>query len=138
MPDDGKLAVSIILPVLNEAEHIERCVRSLMNNRYDREKVEILVIDGGSDDDTREIVTRLSCEDERVKLIDNPRRILAAGINIGIETSRGDVLIRMDGHAEAESDFIANSIEVLREHPEAWCVGGAITTISIGVFIREW
>jgi glycosyltransferase involved in cell wall biosynthesis len=130
MSDKQISTASIILPVLNEAEHIERCVRSLMNNRYDRDKVEILVVDGGSTDNTLQIVNKLSEEDKRVRLINNPRRILAAGINIGIETSRGDVLIRMDGHAEAESDFIANSIEVLREHPEAWCVGGAITTIS--------
>lgn len=130
MPDEYNPMVSIILPVLNESKYIERCVKSLMNNTYDRQKVEILVVDGGSNDGTREIVTKLASEDRRVRLIDNPGRILAAGINIGIESARGDVLIRMDGHAEAEKDFIEMNIEVLNEHSDAWCVGGAITTIN--------
>lgn len=122
--------VSIILPVLNEAKYIGKCIRSLINNTYSPAKVEILVIDGGSDDGTREIVTKLSYEDQRVKLIDNPKRILSAGINIGINTANGDVLIRMDGHAEAAEDFIANSVEVLNENPDALCVGGAITSVN--------
>jgi glycosyltransferase involved in cell wall biosynthesis len=128
--DGYRPMVSIILPVLNEELHIERCLRSLINNTYSPNMVEILVMDGGSSDSTRRIVSKIACEDSRVRLIDNPRTILAAGINIGIENARGDVLIRMDGHAEASDDFIEKNIEVLNEHPDAWCVGGSITTVN--------
>lgn len=121
--------VTVILPVLNESEYIEQCLRSLMNNTYDRQKVEILVVDGGSNDGAREIVAKLASEDRRVRLIDNPGRSQAAGLNIGIKNARGDVLIRMDGHAEAEKDFIEMNIEVLNEHSDAWCVGGTMTTV---------
>jgi glycosyltransferase involved in cell wall biosynthesis len=130
MTDENKPLVSIILPVLNEAPHIEQCLRSMMNNTYNPNKVEVLVVDGGSTDGTRGIVSDIATQDQRVRLIDNPRRILAAGINIGIENARGEVLIRLDGHAQAERDFIERSVEVLQEHPDAWCVGGAITTVN--------
>jgi glycosyltransferase involved in cell wall biosynthesis len=62
--------VSVILPVLNEGEFIERCVRSLMENTYNPDKVEILVFDGGSTDDTRQIVTRLTEEFPCIQLLD--------------------------------------------------------------------
>lgn len=122
--------VTVILPVLNESEYIERCLRSLMNNTYDRQKVEILVFDGGSTDGTREIVTRLAEEDSRIRLLDNPKKFISPAFNHGIKISRGEIIIRFDGHAEASEDYIQKNVEVLQEHPEAWCVGGPVKTIS--------
>jgi GT2 family glycosyltransferase len=129
-PRNPNSPASVILPVLNEAVYIERCVRSLVENTYPSDKVEVLVIDGGSTDATREIVSRLNTQYPNVNLLNNPGRILAPGINIGIRSARGDVLIRMDGHAEVPPDFIAQNIAVLAEHPEAWCVGGPIESVS--------
>ncbi len=123
-------SVSVILPVYNEADFIATCVRSLQENTYPREHVEILVIDGGSTDQTRAIVADLAATDPRIRLIPNPRKILAAGINVGVGHARGDVLIRMDGHATATPTFIERSIAGLHAQPAAWCVGGPITTIS--------
>jgi len=130
MADESLPFVSIILPVLNEADYIENCLRSLMNNTYSPDNVEILVFDGGSTDNTREIVTRLAKEDSRIQLLDNPKRYIAPAFNHGIKIARGEVIIRFDGHAEAPRDFIQRNIEVLNEHPDAWCVGGPVQTIS--------
>ena len=63
--------VTIAIPALNEALHIEPLIRGFLKTRYPR-LIEICVADGGSSDGTREIVERLSAEDPRVKLIDNP------------------------------------------------------------------
>jgi len=122
--------VTIIIPVLNEAGYIERCLRSLMENTYTREKMEILVFDGGSRDNTREIVAGLAKEDSRIRLFDNPKKFIAPAFNEGIKISRGQVIIRFDGHAQASADFIERNVEVLEEHPDAWCVGGPVETIS--------
>jgi len=130
MGEENKPMVSIIIPVLNESEYIEQCLRSLMNNTYSPEKVEILVFDGGSTDDTREIVSRLAEEDSRVRLLDNPERFQGPALNQGIKIARGQVIVRFDGHAEAANDFIERSVEILNEHPDAWCVGGAIKTVN--------
>ena len=130
MDEKNMPMVSIILPVLNEAEYIENCIRSLMNNNYERDKIEILVYDGGSSDNTREIITRLSREYPGVQLLDNPKKYIAPAFNDGIKIARGRIIIRFDGHAEATADFIKNNIEVMEEHSDAWCVGGPVNTVS--------
>lgn len=128
--DNYKPMVTVIIPVVNESGYIERCLRSLMDNTYDNEKVEIFVFDGGSTDDTREIVGRLAENDARVNLLDNPGKFIAPAFNHGVRISRGEVVIRFDGHSKASRDFIQRNIEVLDKHTDAWCVGGPIQTIG--------
>jgi len=122
--------VSIIMPIRNEAGFIERAIRSVLDNDYPPEKMEVLVVDGMSDDGTRDIVRQLSEADPRVKMLDNPRRIVPTAMNIGLKVARGDFFTRIDGHAEIPIDFIAKSIRCLREHPDAWIAGGSIRTIA--------
>ena len=122
--------VSIIMPVRNEAGFIERAVRSVLNSDYPVEKMEIFVVDGMSDDGTRDVVRQLSEADRRVKLLDNPRRIVPTAMNIGLKAARGEFFTRIDGHAEIPTDFIARSIQCLQEHPDAWIAGGSIKTIA--------
>ena len=122
--------VTIIMPVRNEADFIERAIRSVLDNNYPAEKMEILVVDGMSDDGTREIVARMAKADGRIIMLDNPKRIAAAAMNIGLKAARGDLFIRVDGHVEIPADFIAKSIRCLHEHPEAWVAGGYIKTTS--------
>ena len=122
--------VSIIIPIRNEAEFIEQAIRSILDNDYPADRMEILIVDGMSDDGTREIVKELSQADSRVKLLDNPRRIVPTAMNIGLRTAIGDLFIRVDGHAKISPDFISKSIQCLRGHPEAWVVGGHIETVA--------
>ena len=122
--------VTIIMPIRNEADYIERSIRSVLDNDYPTGKMEILVIDGMSDDGTREIVTRLSKVDSRIRMLDNPKLITPAAMNIGIKAAQGDLFIRVDGHIEIPVDFIAKSIRCLHEHPEAWIAGGYIKTVA--------
>lgn len=122
--------VSIIMPIRNETDFIERAIRSIINNDWPVENMEILVVDGMSDDGTREIVEELSQEDRRIKILDNPRRVVPSAMNIGLKAARGDLFIRVDGHAEVAPDFVRKSIQCLREHPDAWVVGGYIETVA--------
>jgi glycosyltransferase involved in cell wall biosynthesis len=122
--------VTIIMPIRNEAYFIELAIRSVLDNDYPAERMEILVVDGMSDDGTREIVARLSKADSRVMMLDNPKRIAPAAMNIGLNAARGDLFIRVDGHVEIPADFIAKSIRCLHEHPEAWVAGGYIKTVA--------
>lgn len=132
MPIENEIFVSVIMPIRNEAEFIERAVRSVLDNDYPPDKMEVLVVDGQSDDGTREIVKQLQREDPRVKLLDNPRRIPPSGLNIGVKACHGDVFVRIDGHTEIQPNFIADSIRCLLEHPEAWIAGGWIETVGTG------
>ena len=122
--------VTIIMPIRNEADFIERAIRSVLDNDFPTGRMEILVVDGMSDDGTREIVARLSKADSRVMMLDNQKRIAPAAMNIGLKAARGDVFIRVDGHVEIPADFIAKSLRCLHEHPDAWVAGGYIKTVA--------
>jgi succinoglycan biosynthesis protein ExoA len=116
--------VTIAMPCLDEERFIETCVRSVLEQDYPRDRIEVLVADGGSTDRTREILARLASEDERIFVIDNPDRIQAAGLNAILRASRGDVIVRMDVHCEYASDYVRRCIDIL-ERTGADNVGGA-------------
>jgi len=118
--------VSVVVPVRNEVEHIEACIRALMTQEDCPVGYEILGIDGMSDDGTREIVMALGAEDHRVRLLDNPAQIVPTALNIGVSRSSGAVIIRVDGHTTVAPDFVRQNLALFDEHPEAWSVGGPI------------
>jgi len=119
------------VPIRNEEEFIVKTISSLLENDYPKDKIEVLVVDGMSDDRTREIVQEMARSDARLKLLDNPRRVTPVAMNIGIQNSRGEAIIIMGGHATVAPDFIAQSVRALNEHPEVCCAGGVIETIGM-------
>ena len=118
------------MPVRNEAGCIERAIRSVLDNDYPPRKMELLIVDGMSDDGTRNVVRQLSETDPRVTMLDNPRRIVPTAMNIGLKAACGDFFTRIDGHAEVPTDFLTRSIRCLHEQPDAWIAGGSIQTIA--------
>jgi glycosyltransferase involved in cell wall biosynthesis len=118
--------VSLVMPIRNERGYIAIALQQLLEQDYPPEKLEILVADGMSDDGTREILADYSARDSRIKAIDNPGRIVSTGLNAAIAAASGDIILRLDGHAEVAPDFVRQSALVLNEHPEAWSVGGPI------------
>lgn len=98
---------SVIVPTLNEAAHIERLLHGLLAQAPDA-ITEIIVADGGSTDGTREIVEQVARRQPRVRLLHNPARIQAVGINLAARAAspESDILIRVDAHAAYPFDFI--------------------------------
>ena len=125
----GDPLVSIILPIRNEARYIARCLDGVLTQDYARDKIEILVVDGMSVDDTRKIVARIAAQDPRVRLIDNPEQFVPTALNHGIRLARGTVIIRVDGHAIIARDYVRRCIDDLAR-VEADCVGGPIRTMG--------
>src|SRR5256885_10750892 len=97
--------VTIAMPAFNEEHYIEACIASVQAQDYPRELIEILIADGRSTDRTREIIARLTADDPRIKLVDNPARLQAAGLGLLVKQSTGDVIVRMDVHAEYAPDY---------------------------------
>ena len=116
--------VTIAMPCLNEARFIEVCLRSVQAQTYPAARIEIMVADGGSTDGTREILARLAADDPRIRMVDNPQRIQAAGLNRIIRASGGAVIVRMDVHAEYAPDYVEKCVEALTR-TGADNVGGA-------------
>ena len=75
--------VTVILPVRNEARFIRRCLEAVLSQDYARERMQVLVVDGMSDDGTRAIVNQFVARDARVRLIDNPKQIVPTALNLG-------------------------------------------------------
>ena len=104
-------SVLIVVPTLNESDHIERVVRDLLSSVSDN--ASLVVADGGSTDETRSIVRRLGAVDRRVRLVDNPLRIQSAGVNRAVREHGdwGDFLLRADAHADYPPDFCETLLE---------------------------
>ena len=98
--------VTVVIPCLDEEAHIEDCIRSAQAQVWPRDRIEILVADGMSLDATREILGRLAADDSRIRLIDNPARVPSAGLNECIRRARGDVIVRMDVHADRALEIL--------------------------------
>jgi succinoglycan biosynthesis protein ExoA len=116
--------VTIVMPCFNEEAYIEACLHSVLAQDYPSDHVEVLVADGRSEDRTREILARLAEHDPRIRVIDNPERLQAAGLNRAIRAARGSVIVRMDVHCEYAPDYVSSCVRVLREKRAA-NVGGA-------------
>jgi len=119
--------VSVVIPVYNESKHIEKCVASVLNQDYPAEKMEILLVDGMSNDGTPDIIERLSAEDHRIKYLQNPRRIVPSALNIGIKAARGEIIVRMDCHCIYPPIYVSTLVGKLVEL-DAANVGGVWLT----------
>lgn len=118
-----KPSVTIGIPVLNEESCIENIIYRFLQTEYTN-LVEILVADGGSTDRTRDIIQRLSSEDSRVKLVENPDRYQSYALNKMIELAEGEIFLRADGHGIYAEDYVEQCVETLLE-TGARNVGGA-------------
>ncbi len=115
--------VSVIIPCRNEVKYIGACLDSLLANDYPKERLEVLLVDGMSEDGTRALVERYSATHPLIRLVDNPRQITPVALNLGITRARGSVIVRMDAHAAYPSTYIRQLVTWL-EQSGADGVGG--------------
>lgn len=123
--------VSVILPTLDERGYITDCLDSLMAQDYPAID-EILVVDGGSTDGTRDLVGR---RDPAVRLVDNPGVTAASAMNIGLAEARNEVIVRADAHTLYAPDYVSRCVEVL-ERSGADVVGGPMRPVGTTAFGR--
>ncbi len=121
--------VSVIMPVRNEAAYIERSLGSVLAQDYPPDRMEIIVVDGLSDDGTREAVLAHQATHPNIQLLDNPAHIVPPGLNLGIRRATGDIIVRVDGHCEIAPDYVSRCVEhLVSDGVDA--VGGPIETIG--------
>lgn len=106
--------VSVIVPCYNEKRFIGQTLENLIT-QYPADAYEIVVVDGMSEDSTRDVVEDFqnSHPDVAIRLVLNPDRIIPKALNLGIEQATGEVIARMDAHAFPSSGYIRRCVEVL-------------------------
>ncbi len=108
--------LSIIIPCKNEEKFISRCLDSVIANDYDKDKLEILVVDGMSDDGTREILGKYARKFPFIEVLENKNKYTPFALNIAIKQVKGEIIMRMDAHAAYEKEYIAKCIKYLTEY----------------------
>jgi cellulose synthase/poly-beta-1,6-N-acetylglucosamine synthase-like glycosyltransferase len=111
----GNPRVSVVLPVRNEAAHAREFFGPLLNQTYPKDRMEVLVVDGMSEDGTREIVQEFVRENghAKVRLLDNPRRQRAPALNVGIRSAKGDIILRVDARTIIPNDYVEKCVRTL-------------------------
>ena len=120
--------VTVIIPMRNEERRIARCLASILANDFPHDKLEILVADGMSEDRSAQVIARYSADFPIVRRIENHKRIVPAGLNLGIAQARGDLVIIMGAHCQYPHDYISTCVREL-ERTHADVVGGVLNTL---------
>lgn len=107
--------LSVICPIFNEEKYIISCIESILLQDYSKENLEVFFVDGMSSDNTRAIVAKYASKYPFIKLLDNPYKIVPYAMNIGIESSKGDIIMRLDAHAEYPKNYFTTLVRKLIE-----------------------
>ena len=121
---DSLYTIAVIIPTLNEENFIERCIESVRMQTYPFQQMDVMIVDGGSSDQTRQIVLSLQTAYPNIRLLDNSQRYQSAAFNIGVKASTAPYIIRLDAHATYDIHYIERCINLLHNHPEYGNVGG--------------
>ncbi|MBI4167724.1 MAG: glycosyltransferase family 2 protein [Candidatus Aenigmarchaeota archaeon] len=100
--------VSVIIPAFNESATISRVVKSVLNLDYPPEKLEVIVIDDGSTDNTSVVVKKIT--DKRVKLVRQQRQGKAAALNLGLEYTKGSFVACLDADSYVSQSALKEMI----------------------------
>lgn len=123
--------VTVMVPTLNEAKYIIVCLESIWLQDYPSDHCEVLIIDGGSTDGTREMAENFASERPNWRVLDNPGRTQSKAFNLGLRQSHGEIFVRMDAHAFYPADYLRLCVETL-QHTGAANVGGTCNILPGG------
>lgn len=118
-------SVSVVIPMLNEAAYIDRCIETFDAQDYPTDRFDVFVVDGGSTDGSRERLAELAAERPWLHMVENPDRRASSAFNRGIEASDSSIVCIVGAHAEVGPDFISRSVAALAE-TGAGGVGGVL------------
>lgn len=107
--------ISVIIPCRNEGKYITGCLESIIKNDYAHEDIEIFFVDGSSADNTREIIEKYAKQFSFIHLLLNKKKTVPYALNMGIEKSSGDYIIRLDAHGEIPSNYFSKLIKWSKE-----------------------
>lgn len=109
------VSISVVIPAYNEEKFIAKCLDSCIESDFAQQNMEILVVDGGSSDNTREIVAGYTQRHLFIRLLDNPHRYTPFAFNIGIKNSTKEIIMILGAHSHYPRDYISKCVRYLNE-----------------------
>lgn len=129
-----RLSLSIIIPCRNEAKNLPRLLSSLLRQKDHFD--EVIVADGMSTDGTRELLAAAATEHAWLRVVDNPDKIVPTALNVALESATGELVARMDTHADYDDGYLGELNDYLRRTPHLAGVGGGMHTAGRGPWGR--
>jgi glycosyltransferase involved in cell wall biosynthesis len=127
------MQVSVIIVTKNEEKYILNCIKSIETQFEKDDKWELIIVDGMSEDKTKEISSEyLSHVNYAYQILENKKKILSAGWNIGIKNAQGKYVVRPDAHGALHKGYIKYGLEILEQNPDVTAVGGVLETKAKG------
>jgi succinoglycan biosynthesis protein ExoA len=105
--------VTVVIPARDEERFIGRCLEAVAKQDY--ENLQIVVVDGGSTDNTMAVVEEHMAGDPRIEMVHNPRHSIPISLNLGLAQARGTWLVRMDAHSTVDQSYVRLAVDRLRE-----------------------
>ena len=121
------MKISIIIPILNEEKYIAKCLNSIVDSDFDKNDMEVLLIDGGSEDETIEIIKGYQKKYPFFKFLHNPKKIAPIAMNIGINNAKGNFIFIISAHASYPKNYFSELAKYC-EKLNADCVGPLLIT----------
>lgn len=121
--------ISVICPTYNEERFIEACLQSMLAQDFPNSQWELLLVDGGSTDRTRTLITPYLQQYSHIRLLDNPHRTAPYAMNIGIRAAQGEYICRIDAHSSFPSNYLSTLYRYMSQLPDATNVGGVCQTM---------
>lgn len=105
--------VTIIIPCKNEEKYIGKVIENIIAQDYSIANIEVLIVDGDSKDKTAQIVESYSKQYSQIQLLSNPKGFVPFAMNTGIKQAKGEVMVRMDAHAEYPTNYVSALLDNL-------------------------
>lgn len=110
--------VAVVIPTLNEEKFIACCLDSVIAQSYPFDDMDVMVVDGGSKDRTKDIVEEYKRKYQNIRFLNNPGRIQSIAFNIGVQSSDAPYIVRLDAHATYNHRYIEKCIEKFSANAE--------------------
>jgi glycosyltransferase involved in cell wall biosynthesis len=109
-------AVSIIIPCFNEQATISLLLDAIRQQTFPLDRLEVVIADGMSTDRTRDVILEYQAANPELRLcvVDNPARVIPAGLNLALEAAQGDIIIRLDAHSVPRPDYVQRCVAALQ------------------------
>jgi succinoglycan biosynthesis protein ExoA len=121
--------VSVVVVARNEQANLGACLECILSQDYTHDHMEVIVVDGMSEDRTRDIVTGFVGRGVPIRILSNPARQRTCGLNIGIQAAHGDVICRVDARTRIPSTYVSLCLRTMQK-TGADIVGAAMRPIA--------